>query len=84
MKLWVWRYAARKPELLSPSADESLVRRIGRRSWAVPVACAVAIAISFFNPFFAPLAFPLIPFFARLLAPERGGGESLAGEAPAG
>lgn len=73
MKLWVWRYAARKPALLSPAADPLTVRRISRRSWAVPLACAVAIAVSFISPWIAPIAFPLIPLFARLLDPERRG-----------
>lgn len=84
MKLWVWRYAARKPGLMSPETDPAVVRRIDRRSWAVPFACAVAIAVSMVSVFFAPFAFPLIPLFACLLDPKRQGGEKLAGEAPAG
>ena len=75
-KLWVWRYAARKPALLDPAADALTVRRISRRSWALPLACVVAIGLGFVNPLFAPIAFPLIPLFARLLDPVRRGGQT--------
>ena len=82
MKLWVWRYAASRPALLSAAADAQTVRRISRRSWAVPAACAVAIALSFVNVYLAPLGFPLIPLFARLFDPARpGAAADLPGDA---
>lgn len=64
-KLWVWRHAARRPELLGPSSDPATLRRISRRSLAVPIACAAAIALSLVSVFLAPLAFILIPLIAR-------------------
>ncbi len=36
MKLWVWTYAARKPELIDPATDGAMLKRISRRSFAVP------------------------------------------------
>lgn len=73
VKLWVWRYAARTPSLLTPDADRATVARISRRSLAVPIACAVTIALSFVSIFIAPLGFILIPLIARLLDPGRRG-----------
>lgn len=80
MKLWVWRYAASRPALLAPEADAATVRRISRRSWAVPAACAVACGLSLLNVFLAPLAFPLIPLFARLFDPSRRDGATVTVE----
>ena len=81
-KLWVWNYAARRPALLGPSSDAATVRRISRRSLAVPIACAVSIALSFVSVFLAPVAFILIPLVARALDPGARGGGELAEEAP--
>ena len=82
-KLWVWNYAARSPALLGPSSDAATVRRISRRSLAVPIACAAAIALSFVSVFLAPLGFILIPLVARALDPgARGGGGELVEEPP--
>ncbi|HEX6626081.1 MAG TPA: TMEM175 family protein [Pyrinomonadaceae bacterium] len=81
-KLWVWNYAARRPALLGPSSDAATVRRISRRSLAVPIACAAAIALSFVSVFLAPLGFTLIPLVARALDPGARGGGELAEEAP--
>src|SRR5918993_135644 len=74
-KLWVWNYAARRPALLGPSSDAATRRRISRRSLAVPIACAVSIALSFVSVFLAPVAFILIPLVARVLDPGARGGE---------
>lgn len=68
-KLWVWSYAARRPALISPSSDAATLRRISRRSLAVPIACAASIALSFVSTFIAPVAFVLIPLIARALDP---------------
>lgn len=81
-KLWVWNYAARRPALLGPSSDAATVRRISRRSLAVPIACAVSIALSFVSVFLAPVAFILIPLVARVLDPGARGGGELTEEAP--
>ena len=72
----------REPEFLSSAADPLTVQRISRRSWAVPLACVVAIAFAFISPFMAPVAFPLIPLFARLLDPKRRGGDKQPEAAP--
>jgi predicted PurR-regulated permease PerM len=58
------------------------VRRISRRSLAVPIACAVSIALSFVSVFLAPVAFILIPLVARVLDPGARGGGELVEEAP--
>ena len=71
-KLWVWRYAASGRRLLSADVDETTVKRISRRSLAVPLACVLAIALSFINMMMAPFGFALIPLIARLLDPTRG------------
>lgn len=36
---------------------------------AVPLACALAIALSFISIFIAPISFVFIPIFARVLDP---------------
>ena len=72
MKLWVWRYAVRKPQLVSDEVDQLTAKRITRRSLAVPLACAVAIGLSLISIRLAPLGFAFIPFLARVLDPTRG------------
>ncbi len=67
-KYLIWRHAA-KAGLLLPDVGPTLERRIARRSMAVPLACAIAIVLSFVSIFIAPLAFMLIPVFARVLDP---------------
>ena len=67
-KLLIWRYAARAG-LLKKEVGPMLEQRIARRSLAVPLACALAIGLSFISIFIAPLAFVLIPVFARVLDP---------------
>ena len=67
-KLLIWRHAA-KANLLKKDVSPALERRIARRSLAVPIACALAIALAFVSIFIAPLAFISIPFLARMLDP---------------
>jgi len=67
-KLLIWRHAM-KAGLLKPDVGPVLERRIARRSMAVPLACALAIALSFISIFIAPLSFMFIPLFARVLDP---------------
>lgn len=67
-KLWIWRHAVTSG-LLKKGVGLELERRISRRSLAVPLACALAIALSFVSVLVAPIAFALIPLFARVLDP---------------
>ncbi|HKV35043.1 MAG TPA: TMEM175 family protein [Pyrinomonadaceae bacterium] len=67
-KLWIWRYAVASG-LLKKTVSPELERRIARRSLAVPLACALAIGLSFVSILIAPIAFALIPVFARVLDP---------------
>ncbi|HEY0729578.1 MAG TPA: TMEM175 family protein [Pyrinomonadaceae bacterium] len=67
-KLWIWRHAVTSG-LLKKNVGPELERRISRRSLAVPLACALAIALSFVSVLIAPIAFALIPVFARVLDP---------------
>lgn len=67
-KLLIWRHAA-AANLLKPEVTPQLERRIARRSLAVPIACAIAIALSFISIMLAPVSFALIPVLARLLDP---------------
>jgi uncharacterized membrane protein len=67
-KIWVWRYAAaNRSTLLVTDVDDETIKRISRRSWAVPIVCLLAIALSFFSIGFGGLCFPLIPLVANLL-----------------
>ncbi|HEX5601242.1 MAG TPA: TMEM175 family protein [Pyrinomonadaceae bacterium] len=67
-KLLIWRHAA-KAGLLKKEVGPMLEQRIARRSMAVPLACALAIGLSFISIFIAPLSFVLIPVLARVLDP---------------
>lgn len=67
-KLWIWRHAA-TTGLLKPEVTPELEKRIARRSLAVPLACALAILLSFISLFLAPISFALIPVFARVFDP---------------
>ena len=69
-KFWIWVYATGKGHLV-PDMDSVQIKRISRRSLAVPLACGVAIGLSFISIRVAPFAFPLIPLFAYLLDPTR-------------
>jgi uncharacterized membrane protein len=68
-KLLIWRHAS-AANLLKPEVTPELERRIGRRSLAVPIACALAIALSFISILLAPVSFALIPLLARVLDPS--------------
>lgn len=68
-KLWIWRHAVASG-LLKKSVGPELERRISRRSLAAPLACALAIGLSFVSILIAPIAFALIPLFARMLDPR--------------
>jgi len=65
-KLWIWRHAV-ATGLLKKDLGPELERRISRRSLAVPLGCALAIALSFVTLALAPLGFLFIPVFARVL-----------------
>lgn len=67
-KLLIWRHAS-AANLLKSNVTPELQRRIARRSLAVPIACAIAIALSFVSIFLAPISFALIPLLARVLDP---------------
>ena len=69
-KLWIWRHAAASG-LLKKGVGPEIEKRIGRRSWAVPLGCALAIALSFISVMVAPIGFVFIPLFARVLDPTR-------------
>jgi uncharacterized membrane protein len=73
MKYWLWRHAAKnKAELLIPGMDEEVIKRISRRTWAVPLGCAVCIILAIFLPVgLSWFGFLLIPLFARLLYPVK-------------
>ena len=70
-KLLVWQYASGKGNLLVAGVDDVTVKRISRRSLAVPLACGVAILLSLVSIRLAPFGFALIPLLARLLDPTR-------------
>jgi uncharacterized membrane protein len=67
-KLWIWHHAM-SAKLLKPEVTPELEKRILRRSMAVPLACLLAIALSFISIFLAPISFAFIPVFARVLDP---------------
>lgn len=67
-KYWVWRHAM-SANLLKPDITQQFAKRIARRSLAVPLACAMAIILSFISILVAPISFAFIPIFARLLDP---------------
>jgi len=72
-KLWVWSHAAKnRATLLDPAMDEELIKRISRRSWAVPLGCIACVALAVFLPIsLAVIGFLLIPLFAYLLYPGK-------------
>jgi uncharacterized membrane protein len=67
-KFWVWRHAVTSG-LLKQDVGPALAKKISRRSLAVPLACLLAIVLSFVSVFAAPIAFALIPVLARVLDP---------------
>src|ERR1044071_2184679 len=68
VKFFIWRHAA-KANLLKKDVTPALERRIARRSLAVPIACGLAIVLSFVSIFVAPVSFIFIPLLARVLDP---------------
>ncbi len=70
-KLWVWRYAVSQVNLLEESIEELALKRISRRSLAVPIGCGAAIILSLVSVLIAPIGFILIPVIARLLDPTK-------------
>jgi uncharacterized membrane protein len=73
-KIWLWRYAVKnRSRLLVPDVEEETVKRISRRSLAVPIVCGLAIALSFVAVGFGGLCFTLIPLVAHLLYPNKQG-----------
>jgi uncharacterized membrane protein len=66
-KLWVWRYTVSRSDLLEEGIEEATLRRISRRSLAVPIGCGTAIILSLVSVLVAPIGFILIPVIARLL-----------------
>lgn len=68
-KLFIWRHAVARG-LLKKDVGPEFARKIGRRSLAVPLACALAIVLSFVSVLLAPIAFAFIPLFARVLDPS--------------
>jgi uncharacterized membrane protein len=71
-KIWIWSYAVKnRVELLVSDVDDEMIKRISRRSWAVPIVCGLAIGLSFIAIGFGGLCFPLIPLVAHLLYPNK-------------
>lgn len=67
-KLWVWRYAVKKREtMIAAEVDNELIKQISLRSLAVPIACVLAVGLSFIAVAFGGFAFALIPLIANLL-----------------
>ena len=67
-KLWIWRHAM-AAKLIKPDITPEFAKRIARRSMAVPLACLLAIILSFISIVLAPISFAFIPIFARVLDP---------------
>jgi len=71
-KLWIWRHAVKnKAELLPKNIDDETIKRISRRSLAVPIVCCIAIGMSFIALGFGGLSFLFIPLAAYLLYPNK-------------
>ena len=67
-KILIWRYAVKNREtLMVAEIEDEMIQQISRRSWAVPIVCAIAILLSFIAVPFGGFAFPLIPLVANLL-----------------
>jgi uncharacterized membrane protein len=71
-KLWIWRHAVKnRAALLSKNIDDETIKRISRRSLAVPIVCCIAIGMSFVALGFGGLSFLFIPLVAYLLYPKK-------------
>ena len=66
-KVWVWAYAVGRPQPLAPAATPTLIRRLSRRSWAVPLTCAVTANLGGAGLPHAYVVFLFIPLMAWLL-----------------
>lgn len=68
MKILIWRHAVKNRDtLLVAEVDDEMIKRISRRSWAVPIVCAASIGLSFIAIAFGGLVFAFIPLVANLL-----------------
>ncbi|WBO24151.1 TMEM175 family protein [Sphingomonas abietis] len=56
-----------RPENAAPDASAAEMRAILRRSWAVPMASALALIVALIVPALATVSFVTIPLFGRLL-----------------
>lgn len=71
-KILIWRHAVKNREtLMVAEIDDEMIKQISRRSWAVPIVCAIAILLSFIAVPFGGFAFPLIPLVANLLSRKK-------------
>ena len=71
-KLWVWKYATRRPHLLASNATPAVIRRVSRRSWAVPLTCFATAVLGGLGLPGAYIGFLFIPLVAWLLdRPQR-------------
>lgn len=66
-KVWVWAYAVGRPRLLAPAATPTLIRRLSRRSLAVPLTRAVTAIMGGAGLRHAYVVFLFIPLVAWLL-----------------
>ncbi len=62
----LWRYLIRHPELLDPTTPALEMRLGAGRSLVIPAACALAVGLSFFSGWLAPLALMSIPLWTRV------------------
>jgi len=65
-KVWLWRYASGGRRLLRHGVSEAIVGKVSRRSWAVPVTCAVTGMLGALGVRFAYMGFAFIPAVAWL------------------
>jgi uncharacterized membrane protein len=70
-KFWIWSYAASKPELITAGTDPIFIRKVKRRSLAVPLGSLLAGVLALYAVYIAPLGFISIPLFANLLDPTK-------------
>lgn len=61
-----WWYATGNRRLVDPDLDPRLIRLVSVRTFAGPVACMVAVAVSFFDPMLSTAMFLLVPVFYAL------------------
>ncbi len=66
MNAVLWSYLRRHPELLYPGSPPFELRLGARRSLMIPMACALAVGLSFVNLWLARGSLLLIPLWIRL------------------